>query len=96
MRGDNVGVPTLLVKMRPANPKQAIIVRELALRLVKLSFLPDAAHTPGVAHVVADRLSRIFAPGGSDRVDNSIHPALKYATPTTAPSRDKEWYRALE
>ena len=34
VRGDNVGALTLLIKMRPANSKQAIIVRGLALRLI--------------------------------------------------------------
>ena len=96
MRGDNVGALTLLVKMRLANSKQAIIATELGRRLVELSFPPDAVHTPGVAHVVADRLSRVFAPGGAGRVDNSIHPALKLAVETSAPIRNAEWYRALE
>ena len=82
--------------MRLANSKQAIIARELALRLVELSFPPDAVHTPGVAHVVAEKLSRVFAPGGTGLVDNSIHQALKPAVETSAPNRNAEWYRALE
>ena len=56
IRGDNVGALFLVIKMRPANAKQAIIARELALRLVELSFPPDAVHTPGIAHVAADEL----------------------------------------
>ena len=96
VRGDNVGAMTLLVKMRPSNARQAIIARELALRLVELSFPPDAVHTPGVAHVVADKLSRVFAPGGTGRVDKDIHPALKHAVLTSAPIRNTNWHRALE
>ena len=60
VRSDNVGALTLLLKMRPANATIAIVARELALRLADLSFPPDAMHTPGVAHVLADRLSRVF------------------------------------
>ena len=57
VKGDNVTALTLLIKMRPSGPTMAIIARELALRLVELSFPPDATRTPGVAHVIADRLS---------------------------------------
>ena len=45
VRGDNVGALTLLLKMRPSSPSMAIVSRELALRLVELSFPPDAVHT---------------------------------------------------
>ena len=65
VRGDNVTALTLLIKMRPDknSPAMGIIARELALRLVELSSPPEAVHTPGVAHVIADRLSRVHAPG---------------------------------
>ena len=68
VRSDNVTALTLLVKMRPGSPQIAIIAREIALRLVEFSFPPDAMHTPGVAHVLADELSRIHAPGGAGDV----------------------------
>ena len=96
VRGDNAGALTLLIKMRPANSKQAIIARELALRLVELSSPPDAVHTPGIAHAVADELSRLYAPKGAGVVNNKIHPALEHATETQAPTRNEEWYRALQ
>lgn len=96
VRGDNVGALTLLVKMRPAITKTDIIARELALRVVELSFPPGSVHTPGVAHVVADKRSRVFAPGRSGRVDNKIDPGLEHAAETKAPSRNKAWYRVLE
>lgn len=88
MRGDNVGALTPLIKMRPASAKQAIIARELALRLVELSFPPDAVHTPGIAHIVADELSRVYAPKGTGIVDNKIYPALEHAKETPAPTRN--------
>ena len=78
VHGDIDRALTLLIKMWPANSKQAILARELALRLIELSFPPDVVHTPGVAHIVADKLSRIFAPGGSRPASNAhIHPALE-------------------
>ena len=59
VRGDNITALTLLLKMRPDkdSPAMGIIARELTLRLVELSFPPEALHTPGVAHVIADKLS---------------------------------------
>ena len=96
IRGDNVGALVLCIKMRPANATIAIVARELALRLAELSFPPDAVHTPGVAHVLADRLSRVFAPNGSGIVDKNIHPALANAKLTKVPDRSNSWYKASE
>jgi hypothetical protein len=39
--------------------------RELALRLVDLSFPPDAEQVSGAGHVFADALSRVYAPTGA-------------------------------
>ena len=96
VRGDNVGA-LALVKMRPANSKQAIIARELALRLVELSFPTDAVHTTGVARVVADMLSRVFAHRRGRPSGQRYTPGFKkLAVETSAPIRNAEWYRALE
>jgi hypothetical protein len=95
VRGDNVGALTLLIKMRPSSPALAIVARELALRLIELSFPPDAVHTPGVAHVIADKLSRIYAPGGGGKASSSLHPALHDAVETQLPVRNRSWYKAL-
>ena len=64
--------------------------------IIELSFPPDAVHTPGIAHVVADELSRIYAPKGSGIMSKSIHPALEHAIETAAPKRKEDWYRALQ
>ena len=95
VRGDNVGALTLLIKLRPSSTAQAIIARELALHLIEVSFPPEAVHTPGVSHVIADRLSRVFAPGGSQVVNASLHPALVTAVRTDVPDRPRQWYRTL-
>ena len=47
------------------SPELAIIAKELALRRVELSVPPDAQHTPGVGHIFADKLSRVFPPKSS-------------------------------
>ena len=100
VRGDNVSALMHVVKLRPATPAHAIIARELGLVLVDLSFPPDAEHTPGVAHVLADKLSRVHAPeanGGppvAGEIPESLHPAIANATCDTAPNRDTSWYHA--
>ena len=103
VKADNVGALTLLIKMRPGCAKIAIIARELALRLVDLSFPPDAIHTPGVAHVISDRLSRVHAPGSASKQPGewdgspaACHAALAMASETPVPARDRSWYRALD
>ena len=93
--GDNVTALTMLVKMRPNGPKMAIIARELALRLAKQSFPPDALHTPGIGHKIADELSRIFAPGHTGVADSTLHPMLAGATRVTPPVRNDDFYRAM-
>jgi len=80
--------------MRPGSPQIAIIAREIALHLVEFSFPPDAMHTPGVAHVLADELSRIHAPGGAGDVSLYSHRALSDAKLVTAPPRPVTWYKA--
>ena len=94
VRGDNIGALTLVLKMRPANLTIGIVAREFALRLVELSIQPDVAHTPDVAHVFADRLSKVFAPNGTGIIEKSMHPALVSAQLTEVPVRHTSWYRA--
>jgi hypothetical protein len=96
IRSDNVTALTNLVKMRPKTAAHGIIIRELAMRLAEQSFPPDALHTPGVSHIVADALSRVFAPDGKGIVDSSIHPALAAATVMTPPARNADWFRAYK
>ena len=95
VRGDNVGALTLLIKLRPSSTAQAIVARELALHLIEVSFPPEAVHTPGMSHVIADQLSRINAPGGSKDAKLTLHPALASAVRTQVPDRPRHWYRTL-
>ena len=104
VRSDNVSALTLLTTMRPPpakdddghrvpNTTMAVIARELAMRLVNLSFPPDAEHTPGTGHIIADKLSRVHAPSGNGVVSSDLHPALVNAQETIAPERKPEWYK---
>ena len=95
VRGDNVGALSLVLKMRPGSPQQALIAREIALEVVHFAFPPSVTHTPGVAHVIADGLSRLDDPNYVKK-DVLLHPALKNATCTSVPVRPKAWYKTLE
>ena len=94
VRGDNIGALTMTSKLRPKGPIMAIIAREVALVLASMSFPPRVEHTPGVAHTLADALSRTT---DDDELDSlTKHPALVNATRITAPHRDLKWYRAYK
>ena len=80
--------------MRPAILTIAIVARELALRLAELCFPPEAVHPPGVAHVLAGRPSRVFAPNGTGIVDKILHPGSEDAQHIEVPVRVLSWYRA--
>ena len=93
VKSDNVTALTLLIKMRTSSPTLAVIARELALHLVDLSFTPDAAHTPGVGHVFADKLSRVFSPTGKGVLTPDLHPAMATAQVAHAPLRCPLFYK---
>ena len=93
VRGDNVGALTLVVKMRPSTRQQAVISREPALVASKAAFPPAILNTPGIAHKLADQLSRIHDPKAATTCEQ---PALNGATRTDVPRRDRTWYRALD
>ena len=94
VRGDNVGALMLLIKMRPKSPGHAIIAREIALLIIEMPFQPDVEHTPGVAHVIADGLSRCYDESGEETPFS--HPALAASIRTLVPVRTPCWYRALQ
>ena len=85
----------MLTKLRTkqGSPALAVIARELALRLVDLSFPPDAEHVAGAGHVFADELSRVYAPTGKGFLTADLHPAMLDAKEATAPIRDATFYR---
>lgn len=96
VRGDNLAALSMVLKMRPRTQKMAIVAREIALHLVHYSFLPAVYHTPGVSHIIADKLSRIHDPSMPEARDVLRHPALADAAFTEMPVRTPDYYCALE
>ena len=94
IRGDNVGALTLVMRMRPANAQQAIISREIALETANCAFPPLVVHTPGVAHKIADELSRVNDPN-KDVSAVFAHPALVRSSQRVCPPRPAQWYKTL-
>ena len=81
--------------MRPSTSELAIVARELAICLTNFSFLPQVYHTPGIANVIPDLLSRIHDPSKSEAIEVLGHPALKQTEYSNAPARTRAFYRAL-
>jgi CRP-like cAMP-binding protein len=94
VRGDNVGSLTLLLKMRPSSSSQAIVARELALLTARAAFPPRVVHTPGIAHKLADLLSRVHDPHKSVRLED-LH-LLVQAERAQCPPRPRAYYTTLE
>ena len=78
-------------KLRPKGRTMAIIAREVALLTARLSYPPRVHHTPGVAHVLADGLSRAL----TDDDEIFKHPALQNAVRQRCSVRNRRWYRAI-
>ena len=92
VRSDNVTALTMLASMRVHGRGLTIIARELALDIGNGVHRPDVcAHSPGVAHKVADALSRKFAPGFS----YTVPPCLADAAEVAAPSRAPNFWRSM-
>ena len=93
MRGDNTGALSLTNKLRPKGPTMAIIAREIALILARLSFPPKVHHAPGVPHVLVDTLSRVTP---NDTSIFTTHLGLKDSDRHFPAVRNKEWYVAWD
>ena len=63
VRADNLSTLSLVAKMQPNSAKLGLIARELAMDIAHTPFAPEVVtHLPGVAHVLADALSRLEDP----------------------------------
>ena len=80
------------LKLRPKCKTMAIMDREIALAISHMSFPPVMEHTLGVAHILADRLSRADPATNPDLI---MHPALSNASRFHPSVRNKAWYSAL-
>ena len=63
VRGDSVCMLTLVIQLRAraSSPALGMVAREMALDIAEAVYTPDVvSHVPGLAHKVADGLSRRF------------------------------------
>jgi hypothetical protein len=93
VRSDNITALTMLTSFKGSGHSMSILAREIALDLGCGIFRPDVcSHSPGVAHKVADALSRRFAPEFS----YSLPACLQQAAEIAPPSRPRSYYRSLD
>ena len=94
IRGDSVAMLTLVIKMRPptSSPALGLISREIALDVAEGVYSPDVVcHTPGMANIYPDMLSREFEPGAP-----FVLPAALSRVPRIeVPVRSESFYRTL-
>ncbi len=92
---------TMLLNVRASGPGPKICARELAIELGDSSFRPAIVeHLPGVSNVVADRLSRKFAPrkrtrSGEEPAPWKLPAYLIGVTETEVPERTPSYYLTL-
>jgi hypothetical protein len=95
VRGDNMTMLSLLVRLRPPtdSPGLGLIAREMALDIGEAVYAPDISeHLPGVANMVADSLSRKFETGV---LDWNVPAFLLRVPEIVVPVRDRSYYRTL-
>jgi hypothetical protein len=93
VRSDSVGTLTLLLKLKATGKGPNIIAREIALDLGDACFKPSCfLHTPGVANVASDFLSRLHQPNAKV----SDWPLYLIGVPHAhVPIRCKSFYKSL-
>ena len=88
--GDNKGVLCQLGSLRSSSAAQNSIARELALDLCRANYKPiESQFIKEVDNVVADALSRRFAPGHRF----SVPECLAQASEISLPIRDRSYYQ---
>ena len=92
VRSDSLSALRSMVKMSSSSPALNAIARELALDsvlgLYKIGF---ATHVPGIANILADDLSRMWAPDAHDFPEQ-----LRHVRQEHVPPRDSEFWRATQ
>ena len=93
VRADNITALTMLTSQRGRGTTLTLINRELALYLGSGVFRPQiCSHSPGVAHKVADTLSRRFCPNYTYRLPVSLSGVQE----NLVPARDSAYFRTLD
>jgi hypothetical protein len=91
-RGDNMTSLQMMLALTAKGPGPSLVARELALEMGDGAYAPDLVeHTPGVANVEADMLSRRHDPTKTW----SLPPVLASVPETIPPRRDRSYYWTL-
>lgn len=88
VRADNVTVLTLLLKMKTPtrSPGINLIAREVALEVGDSAYYPRIfEHTPGIANVIADALSRLHQPGKRTEIFLALRNVQRVQAPPRLP-----------
>ena len=89
---DNIAALTLLCRLKASGRGPSIIAREIALEFCDSPYAPYVVtHTPGVANVIADTLSRRYDPSKAF----SLLLFLDTVGECFPPPRDPSYYEAL-
>ena len=92
VKGDSMTMLSLIVNLRPSTPQLGLIGMEIAMEYAQAVFVPVLAeHTPGVANIAADMLSRQPQPG----YQYAQHPMLQNSFGREVPVRDRSYYITL-
>ena len=86
---------SMVCRMRPHSASLNIIARELALDIADSMYEPQiASHIPGVSNVIADILSRKFAPAAKQ--EYKVPSLLAECAEIHPPERNSAWWRSLK
>ncbi len=92
VKSDNISACRVLLKLVAHSPSMNQIARELALDFAECSHPPTIAeHVPGISNILADALSRLYAPEAA-----KVPTALVGIPRISVPPRPRQWWRSLE
>ena len=93
VRADNITALTMLTSQRGRGPALTLLSRELALDFGSGVFRPQiCSHSPGVAHKVADALSRKFCPNYT----YDLPVSLSGVQENLVPARSSAYFKTLD
>ena len=83
--------------LKSKSPGLNILAREAGLLLAAAHYQPlQGIHIPGVSNVVADKLSRAFAPPKPGAPPWQLPTALNVVVRREPPCRAENWYRTMK
>ena len=92
VKSDSISALVLCLNLKTSGYGTGIVAREIALDIAHSEYKPTVAqHIPGVDNVIADALSRKYAPGFDFELPSCLRPAQELLLP----ERDDKYYRTL-